>query len=136
MPLTWDVSKVKDAERVTSMTVDGEERWHPVTETLVFMSLFIGMPTITEGNAAEFYTRTRMYETVFGPSLIKDGEFAMLTWEHVQSHIGLRTNATPKTRAKFNGELTGYLRRKAENTLREARETAAKAAQVDAQPSD
>src|SRR5262245_8466836 len=61
MPLTWDVTDVKDHDEVTTLVVveDGVEKrlWHPVTETLVWMSMSTGIGRITEANAAEVYAR-------------------------------------------------------------------------------
>lgn len=120
MALTWDVTDIEDHENVTTLipTHDdpngrykaGARLWHPTTEALVMVSMSTGINHITEKNASEVYARINLLERVNGPQLIRavredgtrpQGMEAFITPEEVHAHIGLRTNASPKTRAAF-----------------------------------
>lgn len=82
-----------------------------LTEALIYATMGIGMNTITEKNAADFYKRIAFYEAVHGTWLRKasepdaEGKWHLeprpITFEDVQAHIGLRTNASKFTDAQF-----------------------------------
>lgn len=119
MSLNWSVENVEDYETVCKIVmseddpngryVAGDKLWNPVTESLVWLSISTGINAITEENAAEVYARVRMIEQVNGPMLIRaevdgkrpTGAAAFITPEEVRAHVGLSTNASPKTRARF-----------------------------------
>lgn len=110
MPLTWDVTKIENNDEVTTAyrEENGEQVriWSPVTETLVWRSMAIGMGSITEENIAEFYFRMRLYDELFEPSLYEpDGEggikYRSITRDELKAHIGLRCNVGPETRSAF-----------------------------------
>lgn len=121
MPLSWNVENVKDNDEVTTWVPDhddpsgrykaGDRMWHPVTEALVWLSISTGINEITEENAAEVFARINLSERLNGPQLIRaidpeTGErpkdaAAFITPEEVERHIGLWTNASPKTRTQF-----------------------------------
>ena len=105
MPLTWDVGAVKDWEHVTTApwTRDAEEKeWHPVTECLLWSALSCGWSEITENNAEEIATRIRIEGEVLGPFCsFADGTPCIPTLADVRMHIGMRVNATRKTRAQW-----------------------------------
>jgi hypothetical protein len=102
MALNWNVGKVKDFKTVC-YNADGKV--NAVTETLIWASMIIGVSDITEKNAEEFFFRITMRERLHG-ALRRDwsGENPVdvfVTWDEVKAHIGLGTNATNMTRAKF-----------------------------------
>lgn len=102
MALNWNVGKVKDFKTVC-YNADGKV--NAVTETLIWASMIIGVSDITEKNAEEFFFRISMREKLHG-ALRRDwsGENPVdvfVTWDEVKAHIGLGTNATNMTRAKF-----------------------------------
>jgi len=102
MALNWNVGKVKDFKTVC-YNADGKV--NAVTETLIWASMIIGVSDITEKNAEEFFFRISMREKLHG-ALRRDwsGENPVdvfVTWGEVEAHIGLGTNATNMTRAKF-----------------------------------
>ena len=105
MPLVWDVGAVKDWQHVTTApwTRDAEEQeWHPVTQSLLWSALSCGWSEITEKNAEEIATRIRIEGELFGPYYsFAGGEPCIPTLADVRMHIGMRVNATPKTRAQW-----------------------------------
>ena len=117
MPLTWDVGAVKDWKHVTTApwTRDAEEQeWHPVTECLLWSALSCGWSEITENNAEEIATRIRIEAEVLGAHYkLSDNEPYIPTLADVRMHIGMRVNATPKTRAQW---FKGLWAAAAENT--------------------
>lgn len=76
-------------------------------EALVFFTLFVGMPVITEKNVEDFASRVRAFERVYG-ALTAAAEFPR---ETLLSAVGLRTNASEMTRAAFGKKLLQKLYR-------------------------
>ena len=114
MALHWDVGRVanwNNLVRLPSGMGEGSERTHPVTETLVFATMAIGMNEITSKNWIEFYQRLRAVERVTGPTLWrhmdlpKYDERNYITPLEVYMHIGLHTNASSMSLAKFREHL-------------------------------
>lgn len=105
MPLVWDVGAVKDWKHVTTApwTRDAEEQeWHPITQSLIWSAMSCGWSEITEKNAEEIATRIRIEAEVLGPYYsFAGGEPCIPTLADVRMHIGMRVNATPKTRAQW-----------------------------------
>jgi hypothetical protein len=103
MGLSWDISKIANRETVCK-TKDG--KLNPTTDTLIWVTMFVGMPRITEANVEEFATRADVYERLFGAfratvevdSTVKD---LYITADDVKRHVGLSTNASEMTAAKF-----------------------------------
>ena len=71
------------------------EKWHPVAEALAFVTMTIGIGSITEKNADKFFERLSLYQAVTGP-LIRygDGTKTYITLEDVKDYIGMTTNAS------------------------------------------
>lgn len=76
----------------------------------MWLTLSTGINEITVDNADEFFARVNMLERVNGPQLIRaqgadgmrpKGSEAFITPEEVYAHIGLYSNASPKTRQQF-----------------------------------
>jgi hypothetical protein len=65
MSLNWSVAEIKDHEKVTTHPKD-PKRWNPVTEALVWHSMFCGFNRITEQNWQDVFKRISKYEKVFG----------------------------------------------------------------------
>ena len=124
MALTWDVTGIKDSEKLCWVTSKEEGKFEmgAVTNTLIWASMLIGMNIITEKNSKEFHRRLIEFEVVHGAGmLIEDGEARQPTLKEVQLHIGLKTNAIVMERRKWgnnikrlvqeeaNRRITGYL---------------------------
>lgn len=103
MSLNFDVSKVKDYKDVTTAAyeIEGRPQWNPVTNTLVWWTIPIGISSITEKNVDEFWSRLSMWQAVVGPVLSTKDLDIWLTRDDVVAHIGLQTNASDKTKAQF-----------------------------------
>lgn len=70
-------------------------------DCLVWASMATGMNTITVENAREFYARASFWEKVNGAYRHKDGEALYFTPEDVLRFVGMRTNASAKTKTQF-----------------------------------
>ena len=109
MPLTWDLSQIKDHRDICWIGDEkGDEpdiHMNPVTETLIFMTIAVKLGAITEANADEFYARLKIIEKLDGPFLSRQGKPEYFTPEMVQTHIGLVCNVTNESTAKFFGSL-------------------------------
>jgi hypothetical protein len=64
MSLNYDLSKIADHKKLCFTKVKGGFKIHPLTEALIFSTMFADMGKITEKNAREFATRLRAYEPV------------------------------------------------------------------------
>ena len=119
MALTWDTTKIENGEEVCFMRApadnpstglkEGDRMLNPVTHALIWATISVDLPGITEENAPEFAARLRLVEQMWGPMLIRaevdgkrpEGEKAFITVDEIISHIGLRCNVAPTTRAKW-----------------------------------
>lgn len=125
MALHWDVTAIKNHKDVTTMiahhddpmagVTKGEEQWHPVTTTLVWYCVAVGIDRINHKNVGEFLNRMRMQDALLGPILHSGLGPTHLTEADVFKHIGLSTNASLKSRQAF---LAGLYRHVDEETKR------------------
>lgn len=78
-------------------------RMNGVTNTLIWMTIPVGIPKITKENAAEFLRRLKVLEEENGGRLMgtADGP-VFFTLERVERHIGLSTNASKVAKQIFN----------------------------------
>lgn len=106
MALTWNLEKVKDRETVC---FGEDDRMRPVTETLIWLTMFFGINQITPKTVDEFNFRCRATELIGETYLIRtDGEARLHfnpSREDIEAHIGLHTNASNYTRAHFMGKV-------------------------------
>jgi len=109
MALNYDIQDVKADWK-------SDEVW-PITNALIWGTMSVAMGSITEDNWKEFYTRCHMIETIHGAWLWdKDGK-KYITPKDVQSHIGLHTNATTLSNAKFKTDMDRRLRQQAKDLM-------------------
>ena len=118
MSLNWNLEKVKDQDICwVEATQDdpnhgivaGEKYMSPVTNSLIWSTIAVDLPGITEANASEFFARIRIWETLFGAFLVRaevdgkrpEGTAAFITEDEVIAHIGLTCNVSPVSRAKW-----------------------------------
>ena len=99
MSLDWSISNCEKWEELNS-----EEQW-PITNSLIWATMPLGMSCINEKNYEEFYVRIAVYEKIRGPYMhkITDGgrEKYYITLEDVRRRIGLYTNASKHTLNKM-----------------------------------
>lgn len=103
MALTWSIKDIEDQDMCwVEKDVDGKksEYLNPLTETLIFMTMTVGIGEITNDNWPEFYARVKLFEKLDGPFLYKDGSDWFIEPEDVKNHIGLSTNATFKDKTR------------------------------------
>lgn len=125
MSLNWDVTRIANHEVVTTDPND-PKKWHPVTEALVWMSMFIDMSGITAANVVEFCERTAIYEKHFlpGGAYLRRLDPETETWvprpitvAEIVSHIGLGVNVSPRTRAQFMTKVKDHIADEAKNAV-------------------
>jgi len=107
MPLNYDYRKVKTTtwEPDGTFDKDGEPmgKMPDVLNSLIWITMSIGMSSITEKNWKDFYTRMKLIGVDRNLLRIdEDGNYTIpISAEEVRDHIGLMTNATTMTKAEF-----------------------------------
>lgn len=76
-----------------------------LAETMIFMTMFVGIGRITRENALEFYQRVHYYEKQRGSLRTQNGNDLYITPQEVHRFIGLRTNASAETPTQFKKRL-------------------------------
>lgn len=117
MSLDWNLTKISNNVEVCwEKNEDGTDKLNPVTESLIWLTMGIGMGSITEDNQSDFYCRVVMYEKLFGTMLSywKDSKKVSvpITPEDIHNHVGLTTNVSKDTDASFRKRIV-------ENFIRE-----------------
>ena len=110
MPLTWDVSKCdedtcwrKAPEDIPAQGIKkGTQYLRGQAEAMIWLTMAVSMPEITERNWHEFYMRVNLYERLFGEYLLDEDHNPMFVPASlVQNMIGLKTNVSPETLRKW-----------------------------------
>lgn len=108
MSLNYDLTKMKDRE--VHFPPEAGNQLNGVVQSLVWVSIPIGINEITEKNVNEFWLRTSIWQTMVGAQFTRsreanDGSIAadpiLITKEDVRHAVGLRTNVSHKTRPQF-----------------------------------
>jgi hypothetical protein len=106
MALNWNVENIDNYKQVCWIGEGDKRRMNPVTETLIYGTISVGLGSITDKNVDEFAARFRIIEKVHGPFLIKDGDKPWhLSDEDFIAHIGLSCNVSNETRAQWASRL-------------------------------
>ena len=124
MALSWDTTAIQDHDSVCFMEAPedmpshglkkGDRMLNPVTHALIWATISVDLPGITQENAPEFAARLRLVEQMWGPMLIRaevdgkrpEGEKAFITVDEVIAHIGLRCNVSPVKRTAWLKRIT------------------------------
>lgn len=119
MAVTWDVTGVKNYDVLTTMIMsDGRREWHPITQALVWATIHVGINEITAKNWREFYARLHIWERSLSPLMYyADNKNHYMTPVEVYMHIGLRTNASNKTRSQFMTTVFDIIEREQEQVI-------------------
>ena len=88
MSLNFDYSKVTKG-------------WQSTTESVIYLTMAVGMPKITWGNAFRFAARVEMLKSGFRLVAEIGKEEINNTLEVIENHVGLTTNANTYTDAQF-----------------------------------
>lgn len=110
MSLNFDLKAVKTRlgearyEEVTTSLIEenNAKQWHTVTNSLIWLSMGVGLGRITEDNIKEWSFRLALIEKIDGPSIqFNDGRKVSITEEDLRNHIGLSTNVSDEKRAAW-----------------------------------
>jgi hypothetical protein len=101
MALNWNLEKVKDYKEL--LEENGE--FVGPYGTIILATMIVGMNQITEKNHEQFYERIHLVEKVNGTFFYMSREPIFITLEDISRLIGLRTNASNKTKAQFIKDL-------------------------------
>jgi hypothetical protein len=128
MSLDWNLTKISNNTEVCwEKNEDGTDKLNPVTESLIWLTMGIGMGSITEDNQSDFYCRVVMYEKLFGTMLSywKDSKKVSvpITPEDIQNHIGLSTNVSKETDAAWRKRIIQNFMREQGNKYKYALES-------------
>ena len=98
---------------------DGEElvRIKPKTDSIIWATMLLGLNKITEKNLVDWATRWKLAAGV-------GWVYSEVTLEDIRAHIGLRTNASPLTAAKFRANLYKGVEREAKQDVQKLLEAA------------
>lgn len=112
MSLNFDLSAVKTRlgdrwEEVTTSPdtrhlPEDQQKWHPVTDTLIWMALAVDLGKITEDNIDEWCFRVGLINRITGrPNLSGGLGDYTLTRKDIENHIGMSTNVTTRSRSAW-----------------------------------
>jgi len=154
MSLNWYVANIKNSDDVCWLTatknsvmdgrVRGEEYLHPITNTLIWATMAIGLSEITEKNVDEWAARYALAYKVgwLSPLTVWNGEPVgpdgknahcfterYITRADLEQHIGLSTNANDESASAWRKRV---IERVAEEALDEAKYLVEKNVAIDA----
>lgn len=113
MALNYDLTKIADQDALW-IGDDDDAPMNPVTNALIHATMAIGMPTITAENVTEVWARISVWQDILGAMLVGPGGIdQFVTPDDVRAHIGLKTNASALTNAKFDNNAIKELRAQA-----------------------
>ena len=98
MSLNYDLARIDSWQELLDTSTGSPQ---PITEAVIFLTIFVGMGEITSQNASEFACRVNLFETCCCPMLQGADGPRFILLADIQRHIGLRTNAAPLSRQKF-----------------------------------
>jgi hypothetical protein len=110
MALNYDLREIKGYKRrvysrVKSESGETQYKMKSIPQTIVFLTMTVGMREITEKNWERFYNRAHLLETVHGSFyfVTKRGKLVpkYISKEDIKSMIGLKTNASELTSRQF-----------------------------------
>lgn len=116
MSLNFSFANVRDHEAVTTNPSD-PERWHPVADALVWLSLICGYSSITEKNCDKVASRIMAYQQGVGAYLrfgVNGTKGVYITKADVQRFVGMTTNATAMTDAQWAKHLANCVTRESQ----------------------
>jgi hypothetical protein len=100
MPLNWNITQCQNHEELLDDSVWGK------TDALIWTTMVIGIPEITEDNADEFFARVETVQRVTGNLCIWNGDPYYFDYQDIVRRIGLHTNASRLTKAGFFKHVT------------------------------
>tara|TARA_Y100000310_G_scaffold147661_1_gene146888 strand:- start:643 stop:1026 length:384 start_codon:yes stop_codon:yes gene_type:complete len=122
MALTWDLTAIKDSDKICWIP-DKEDKdkveMGVLTNTLIWATMLVGMNSITEKNSKEFHRRLIEFEVICGDGMLVDGEgkTRQPTLKEIQLHVGLKTNATVMESRKWGNNLKRLVKEEASRRI-------------------
>lgn len=116
MSLNWNLTKVENHETKCFKIATYDDAWrgikkgervlNDVTYTLIFGTIAAGLRGITAANADKFWARISAYEKLYGAFIRGTNDKGEpvdepLTYQDILDHIGLSTNVSDETDAKW-----------------------------------
>jgi hypothetical protein len=117
MSLDWNLTGIENHEELCFVIADEDDHWrgikegdrvlNPVTEGIIWLTMACDIGWgVTEENVEEFIARADLWQKVCDPMLYglnEAGDMAprAITADEIRAHIGLRTNVSYGSRAKF-----------------------------------
>ena len=122
MSLNWNLSKIADYRTVCLREVEpGVDELRTNTHNLIWMTMAVGMGTITPKNLDEWQFRLAVLNRLDDQPEM----YAALTREVLEAHIGLQTNVWPaQTRKQWLGGIAKQIEREALAAVRYSRSEA------------
>jgi hypothetical protein len=106
MALHFDLTGIENGDELYN--ADGTDL-DGVTKTIVFATMNVGLGSITDENAGEFYARLTILDKLMGPFITDDNYKSLLTPEVVIRHIGLKTNVAKESRPAWTKRVMTYV---------------------------
>ena len=116
MSLDWDLSKIENWKE--------KKESNPFLDGMIWATMYIGIPRITEQNVLKFYARMKLYDEYVGEiwSRTKDETGKLQrnfpTFEQTKDWIGLKTNATTYTPTQFLNQIKRILSNRYDEIVR------------------
>jgi hypothetical protein len=110
MALNYDLREIKGYKRrvfspVKSESDETQYKMKSIPQTIVFLTMTVGMREINEKNWERFYNRAHLIETIHGSFyfVTKRGKLVprYISKDDIKSMIGLKTNASELTTKQF-----------------------------------
>ncbi len=122
MALTWDLREIKDNDNLCFINkAEGDDKGEmsPITNTLIWSTMFVGFNKITNKNYKQFHQRLIELELASGGGLLvaEDGHSRQPTIHEVKSHVGLSTNASVQSNSKWSRNLARIIQETAEKRI-------------------
>ena len=122
MALTWDLREIKDNDNLCFINkAEGDDKGEmsPITNTLIWSTMFVGFNKITNKNYKLFHQRLIELELASGGGLLvaEDGHSRQPTIHEVKSHVGLSTNASVQSNSKWSRNLARIIQETAEKRI-------------------
>ena len=126
MSLNWDLTNIKNAKELCWVESDeeGKVELNPITDALIWATMFVGIGRITEKTVDEFTMRLMEWEKLMGGILLNpEGKSCMPNYMDVLFHVGLSTNVTEMKPAKWKNKLARVLRESVQRDLNKVKDT-------------
>jgi hypothetical protein len=136
MSLDFYYDEVVDKDKMRDMVRDdGKGGWvidpngkyqqlKPHASAAVWTMMAVAITAISDANLDEVFTRFSMYEQTRGAMRVGPDGPVYFTLAELKTLVGLRTNVSYETPAKFHANLIRVLRQEAVSKLRKEKEAA------------